>query len=94
MTIQEDIEALAAQNQRLMKDLSTHGVSLDVLSMLKMRLDYVTDFVLGGDPERSLQFGLGWETALNEALTGAQAEVTKARLHVPMAGQLSLVDGI
>lgn len=91
MTTTEDVQNLRTENERLMAEVGREGVGLDYMSMLKMRLDYVTDFLLGDDEQRQIDFAMGWEQMLHGALTDAQSQIARAKLAVPMPGQLSLV---
>lgn len=92
MTTTEDINNLRQENERLMAEIGREGVALDVLSMLKMRLDYVTDFLVGDDEARQIEFAMGWEQALNEALTEASRQIARAKLTAEVPGQLRLVE--
>lgn len=92
MTTAEDINNLRQENERLMAEIGREGIALDVISMLKMRLDYVTDFLVGDDEDRQIEFAMGWERALNEALTEASSQIARAKLTAEVPGQLRLVE--
>ena len=88
-------EALQKSNQETMRNLQRDGFAIDVLTMLKMRLDFVTDALVGTDEESQLRFGIGWEEFLHDVLSGAEAEARKAALTAgqrQMPGQLILPD--
>lgn len=87
----QDLEALQKSNQDILNSLAREGVGIDGFTMLKMRLDYVTDFLVGDDLERIHEFAMGWESFLAKVLEGAESKVAQAKLAV-MPGQLSLVD--
>lgn len=91
MTTADEVNNLRKDNEHLMAEIGREGVSLDIISMLKMRLDYVTDFLIGDDEDRQIEFAMGWERTLNEALVEAAGQIAKAKLTAPMPGQLSLV---
>ena len=91
----QDLEALQKSNQETMQNLQRDGFAIDVLTMLKMRLDFVTDYIVGTDEEAQLRFGIGWEQFLGDVLSGAEAEARKAALLAgqrEMPGQLILPD--
>lgn len=73
-----DLQSKTAENEELMRNLAREGVQLDMASMLKMRLDFVTEFLVPAD--RLVEFGLAWETKVNEALTEATAQINRAKL--------------
>lgn len=91
MTTADEVNNLRKDNEHLMAEIGREGISLDIISMLKMRLDYVTDFLVGDDEQRQIDFAMGWEQTLNEALVEAAGQIAKAKLTVPMPGQLTLV---
>lgn len=88
MITPEDVQDLRTKNERLMAELAREGGGLDFLGMLKMRLDYVTDFLVGDDPQRQIEFAMGWERMLSNVLTS----ISRKNSPEPMPGQLRLVE--
>jgi hypothetical protein len=91
----QEHQDLQESNQQILNNLALEGVGIDTLTMLKMRLDYVTQFLVGDDEQQVLTFATGWERFLAKVLDGAEQQVRMAKLQVvPPHQQLSLRDGL
>lgn len=92
---QQDVEApqdLAAENAELIQTLAHDGVGLDPLSLLQLRLDYLTGRLI--PPHLMDNFNQGWEQQLNVVLKDAVENVNRAKLHVPPHQQMSIADAL
>jgi hypothetical protein len=90
----QEHQALMEANQALLDGLALEGFAIDNLTMLKMRVDYLTQFLVGGDEERVYTFGIGWEKFLAKVLDGADQQVRMAKLSLPPGVQLSIRDAL
>ena len=85
--------ALQAKNLERMQNLEREGFVLDGTVLLKMRLDQLTEHVLGDDQEAIEQFGLTWEKRLDEILGEIESQINRAKL-LRGGTQLSINDAL
>lgn len=90
----EDVDAIVQDSMEVLQQIAREGVAVDESVMLKMRLDYVTEFLVGDDPEVLAKFRLGWEQQVNSFFHEILANINKAKLLVPNAHQLSIGDAL
>lgn len=99
-TAEQARQALGAAmeaNQTTMNRLAAEGHTIDGAVMLKMRLDFLTEFVLqSGGPQVQFNFAMNWEQFLAGVLEQAEQNARMNRLALPpgtvMPGQTSIHD--
>lgn len=80
----QNLQAAMEANQATMNRLHAEGTPVDPFVMLKMRLDFVTNFLLAqAPPTVQFNFAMNWEAFLAKVLEDAETEARKARLAVP-----------
>jgi hypothetical protein len=88
------LQAAMEANQATMNRLGADGHAIDGAVMLKMRLDFLTEFIMAQvPPQAQFNFSMNWETFLAGVLEHAETEVRKSRLALPpgvMPGQLEI----
>lgn len=91
------LEAAMQHNQDTMNRLASQGHQIDGAVMLKMRLDFVTEFLLQqAGPEVQFNFAMNWEQRLADVLEHAEQAARRNTLSLPpgvqMPGQMSVDD--
>lgn len=86
-TAEQARQALGAAmeaNQATMQRLHSQGLPIDTLTMLKMRLDFVTEFLLSKvSPQDHFNFAMNWEQRVASVLEGAEQAARMNRLALP-----------
>lgn len=94
MSTIEELETLRQDNADKAKQIIQRGYSLDVMSMLKMRLDVLTDHLLGDtlDDINRLAFEIRYETEFSGILDAMVEQTATPSLVLP--GQTSIHDAL
>lgn len=92
-TPRDELNELRARNLYRLQKLGTEGFVLDPITMLKLRLDVVTDYVVGGDEDKADALELQYEAAIAQVFDSVEENINRAKLLNGLGGvQLSLGD--
>lgn len=73
-------QALADQNAATLESITNSGNHLDPMTMLKLRLDFVTEWLMPIDQKTQYDFAIAWERFVETILTQAQIDATNTEV--------------
>jgi hypothetical protein len=75
-----DIEDVQKRNAELLGELTAAGFALDETTILKLRLDAITNHLIEAGVIQETTLELNWEMTMSELLEAAAAEVRRRTL--------------